>query len=74
MDHIERTDGRVSYRIEGRGHKETLVLLHGLSADSGMFQPQIDFFKGRYQVIAPDLRGNGQSSQLTCQAGQVLDI
>lgn len=74
MDHIERTDGRVYYRIEGRGHEETLVLLHGLSADSGMFQPQIDFFKDRYQVIAPDLRGNGQSSQLTCQADQVLDI
>ncbi|KXT73709.1 hypothetical protein SGODD07_00367 [Streptococcus gordonii] len=45
MDHIERTDGRVSYRIEGRGHEETLVLLHGLSADSGMFQPQIDFLR-----------------------------
>lgn len=74
MDHIERTDGRVYYRIEGRGHEETLVLLHGLSADSGMFQPQIDFFKDRYQVIAPDLRGNGQSSQLTCQLDQVLDI
>jgi len=74
MDHIERTDGRVYYRIEGRGHEETLVLLHGLSADSGMFQPQIDFFKDRYQVIAPDLRGNGQSSQLTCQVDQVLDI
>ncbi len=38
MDHIERTDGRVYYRIEGRGHEETLVLLHGLSADSGMFR------------------------------------
>ena len=50
------------------------MLLHGLSADSGMFQPQIDFFKDRYQVIAPDLRGNGQSSQLTCQVDQVLDI
>ena len=62
MDHIERTDGEVFYRIEGRGHKETLVLLHGLSADSGMFQSQIDFFKNRYQIIAPDLRGNGQSS------------
>nr|WP_245335109.1 alpha/beta hydrolase [Streptococcus oricebi] len=37
-----------------------------------MFQPQIDFFKVRYQVIAPDLRGNGQSSSLTCQADQVL--
>ncbi|RSI09230.1 short chain dehydrogenase [Streptococcus sanguinis] len=60
MDHIERTDAKIFYRIEGRGHKETLVLLHGLSADSSMFQPQIDFFKDRYQVIAPDLRGNGE--------------
>lgn len=45
MDHIERTDAKIFYRIEGRGHKETLVLLHGLSADSGMFQPQIDFLR-----------------------------
>ena len=56
MDHIETTDGKIFYRMEGRGQKETLVLLHGLSADPGMFQPQIDFFKDRYQVIAPDLR------------------
>ena len=74
MDYIERTDGKLFYRMDGRGHKETLVLLHGLSADSGMFQPQIDFFKDRYQVIAPDLRGNGESSQLNCQVDQVLDI
>ena len=74
MNHIERTDAKIFYRIEGRGHKETLVLLHGLSADSGMFQPQIDFFKDCYRVIAPDLRGNGQSSQLTCKVEQVLDI
>ena len=45
MDYIERTDGKVFYRMDGRGHKETLVLLHGLSADSGMFQPQIDFLR-----------------------------
>ena len=43
MDHIERTDAKIFYRIEGRGHKETIVLLHGLSADSGMFQPQIGY-------------------------------
>ena len=48
MNHIERSDGKVFYRMEGRGHKETILLLHGLSADSGMFQPQIDFFKDRY--------------------------
>ncbi|KJQ58837.1 hypothetical protein TZ86_00682 [Streptococcus gordonii] len=37
MDHIERTDGKIFYRIEGLGHEETLVLLHGLSATRACF-------------------------------------
>ncbi len=73
MDHIGK-----NWMVGNIGQKGEVMkkrqFLHGLSADSGMFQPQIGFFKDRYQVIAPDLRGNGQSSQLTCQADQVLDI
>jgi len=41
MDYIETPEGKIYYRIEGRDNNETLVLLHGLSADSAMFTPQI---------------------------------
>ncbi len=38
-----------------------------------MFQPQQEFFSRHYQVIIPDLRGNGQSGELACHPDTVLD-
>lgn len=42
-----------------------LVLLHGFPLDSRIFKHQADAFKDRYRVIAPDLRGFGQSTATT---------
>lgn len=72
MNYLERPGGKIFYRMEGRGHRETLVLLHGLSADSAMFEPQVEYFKQCYQVLVPDLRGNGQSAVLDCPVDKVL--
>ena len=74
MDYIETPEGKIYYRIEGRDINETLVLLHGLSADSAMFTPQIEYFKNYYKVIVPDLRGNGKSCELNCKVEKILDI
>ena len=74
MDYIETPEGKIYYRIEGRDNNETLVLLHGLSADSAMFTPQIEYFKNYYKVIVPDLRGNGKSCELNCKVEKILDI
>jgi pimeloyl-ACP methyl ester carboxylesterase len=45
-----------------RGAGQPVVLLHGFPLDHTMWSAQIDALSARYRVIAPDLRGFGQSS------------
>ena len=48
-------------RDEGEGFP--LVLVHGFLGSSVMWNPQIDFFKDNFRVIAPDLPGYGKSNK-----------
>ncbi|KIL41121.1 hypothetical protein SD70_08745 [Gordoniibacillus kamchatkensis] len=50
---------KLHYRERGQG--EPLVLLHGFPLDSSMWEDQLDGLADRFRVIAPDLRGCGQS-------------
>jgi len=51
--------GALSYADCGRG--AALVLMHGFPVDSRMWESQIAELSGPYRVVAPDLRGFGQS-------------
>jgi 3-oxoadipate enol-lactonase len=51
---------KLHYQESGTGER-TVVLLHALPLHSGMWQPQIDTLRSRYRVIAPDVRGFGQT-------------
>jgi 3-oxoadipate enol-lactonase len=53
----------VGYDDVGRG-ANALLLVHGHPFDRSMWQPQVETFaqSGRWRVIAPDLRGYGESS------------
>src|SRR4051794_16033318 len=44
-----------------RGRGEPLVLLHGFPLDRRMWDAQTEKLSDHYRVIAPDLRGFGQS-------------
>jgi 3-oxoadipate enol-lactonase len=44
-----------------RGRGPPLILVHGFPLDHTMWQGQLDALADRYRVIAPDLRGFGQS-------------
>jgi 3-oxoadipate enol-lactonase len=46
---------------EGTGFP--LLLIHGLAGDHRAWTPQIDAWRGRHRVIAPDTRGAGRSVQ-----------
>ncbi|WP_017240282.1 alpha/beta fold hydrolase [Streptomyces sp. SS] len=46
---------------EDRGTGPALLLVHGHPFDHTMWQPQIDRFSRTHRVIAPDLRGYGDS-------------
>ena len=44
------------------GSKFPLVLIHGFLGSSQMWEPQINFLKEHFRVIAPDLPGFGKSN------------
>jgi 3-oxoadipate enol-lactonase len=67
----------VSLSCEDRGSGRPLVLVHGFPFTHAMWSAQLDAFWRQYRVIAPDLRGFGQSqgqSQETTMAQFADDI
>ena len=52
---------RLAYRAAGRPGRPALVLAHGFPLDSGMWEAQLSGLADRCFVVAPDLRGHGQS-------------
>ena len=65
--------------FERRGSGFPLVLVHGYLAGAGIWREQIDCFQDRFDVLAPNLPGFGDSAHLTAPdtiagfAAQVLD-
>src|SRR6478735_5940906 len=55
---------KIHYLKAGTG-KKVLVLLHGFGETSNMWIPVFDEFGKTYTIIAPDLRGLGNSSKPT---------
>jgi pimeloyl-ACP methyl ester carboxylesterase len=53
---------RIHYLRAGTG-KRTLVLIHGFGDTSHMWTPLFDEFGSEYAIIAPDMRGLGESSR-----------
>lgn len=51
----------VSLACEDRGSGPVIVLLHGFPLDHQMWAAQIEALSGEFRVLAPDLRGFGQS-------------
>jgi pimeloyl-ACP methyl ester carboxylesterase len=47
---------------EVHGQGEPLVLLHGFSGSSSLWKPQVSDLAKHYQLVIPDLRGHGRST------------
>ena len=56
----EVNDTRLYYEIVGKGHP--LVLIHGFSLNTKMWDDQFETFAKRYKVIRYDVRGFGKSA------------
>ena len=54
----------IAYTEEGDG--EPLIFLHGLGISRADWQYQIEFFREKYCVLAPDFRGHGESEKPDC--------
>ena len=59
MPKLDRDGVQIHYEVHGQG--PTVLLSHGYSATCRMWDGQIAAFKDRYQVVAWDMRGHGQS-------------
>lgn len=54
--------GRLRYTDEGSGRP--IALLHGWGMQAKFFDQQVSALSPNFRVLAPDLRGHGQSSQV----------
>lgn len=57
-----KTVNGVTFHYHDRGHGAALVLVHGFPLDSRIWEAQVESLSDRYRVIAPDLRGFGQTA------------
>ncbi|MEN6620649.1 MAG: alpha/beta hydrolase [Smithella sp.] len=55
------TDDNIRLHYQTSGNGRPVILIHGLTASSKHFEKQIPIFASHFKVIAPDLRGHGQS-------------
>ena len=69
MQHFTASDGvRIAYRDEGAGRP--ILLLHGLMAHGGFFEPQ-RALADAFRLIRVDLRGHGSSSADAPTVGRI---
>lgn len=52
-------DKNIHYKIYGQG--KPVMLIHGFGEDGAVWESQINFLKGHFKLIVPDLPGSGQS-------------
>lgn len=63
---VTLSNGETIYYIEeGEQNKEVFVLIHGNQSSSVHHKPLIESLKNQYHIIAPDLRGFGDSTYNT---------
>ncbi|ANC77750.1 alpha/beta hydrolase [Fictibacillus phosphorivorans] len=61
MPTLEMDNVVLNYEVRGSG--KPIVFLHGLGASWKMWEPQIEAFSKKYQMIMVDLRGHGGSTK-----------
>lgn len=55
------TSRGIHYQDQGDPKKLPIILIHGMTFDHNMWNPQIKVLKKNYRVIAYDMRGHGSS-------------
>ncbi len=62
MRQLKLNDSPITYYISGNEHSEWCLFIHAAFVDHNMFKAQIEYFKNKYNVLAVDIIGHGQST------------
>lgn len=62
MKQFKLKDSPIVYYISGREKDEWVLLIHAAFVNYRMFRPQIDYFQDKYNILAVDVIGHGQST------------
>lgn len=62
MQRFQLKDSPIVYYTSANGHSEWCLFLHAAFVDHRMFQAQIEYFESKYNVLAVDIIGHGQST------------
>lgn len=57
--HLENTP--IAYYIDDSANKDWVVFIHAAFVDHRMFEKQFEYFSGKYNLLAVDLLGHGNS-------------
>ena len=79
MKTLKLDNSPIAYYISGREHNEWILLIHAAFVNHNMFKKQIEYFKNKYNVLAVDIIGHGQSTDtkkatvsIKCQGGYTI--
>lgn len=62
MKPAKLTDSPITYYISGTKHAEWILFIHAAFVNHNMFKAQFEYFKNKYNVLAVDIIGHGQST------------
>ena len=62
MKELQYQSKKIFYRIEGNG--PAVILVHGFGEDGEVWKEQVDYLKGKFRLIIPDLPGSGRSEPI----------
>jgi len=61
MEKLYLENSPIAYYIDGTENKEWLVFIHAAFVDHRMFEKQFKYFSGKYNLLAIDILGHGNS-------------
>ena len=62
MKSIKLANSPITYFISGTEHTEWILFIHAAFVNDNMFKAQFEYFQNKYNVMAIDIIGHGQST------------
>lgn len=71
MKSIKLVNSPITYFISGRDYTEWILFIHAAFVNHNMFKSQFEYFHNKYNILAVDIIGHGQSTDT--QKGDGID-